>query len=39
MKKERYEKPKSELEEFNTTDVISTSTTSGDDNDTPFPWG
>lgn len=38
--KEIYEKPIAELEEFKTVDVITTSTTTtGDDNDTPFPFG
>lgn len=35
--KEIYEKPIAELEEFKTVDIITTST--NDDNDTPFPWG
>ena len=34
--KEIYEKPIADLEEFKTVDVITTST--GDDNDTPFPF-
>ena len=37
--KEIYEKPMTELEEFKTVDVITTSGNSDDDNDTPFPWG
>lgn len=37
--KEIYEKPITELEEFKTVDVITTSGNPGDDNDTPFPWG
>ena len=34
MKKEYYEKPETEVNEFKIVDVISTS---GDDNDTTFP--
>ena len=34
--KEKYFKPTVETEEFKTVDVIATS---GDDNETPFPWG
>lgn len=37
--KEIYEKPITDFEEFKTVDVITTSGTPGDDNDTPFPWG
>ncbi len=43
MKKEYYEKPETEVNEFKIVDVISTSgeeptTNPGDDNDTTFPW-
>lgn len=34
--KEQYIKPITEIEEFKTVDIV---TTSGDDNDTPFPFG
>lgn len=37
--KEKYTKPVTELEEFKTIDVITTSSNPGDDNDTPFPFG
>lgn len=37
--KEKYTKPVTELEEFNTIDVITTSSNPGDDNNTPFPFG
>lgn len=37
--KEIYEKPITELEEFITVDVITTSGNPGDDNETPFPFG
>lgn len=36
--KEIYEKPITELEEFKTIDVITTSSNPGDDNDTKFPF-
>lgn len=36
--KEIYEKPITDIEEFKTADVITTSNP-GDDNPTPFPWG
>lgn len=39
----KYERPETEVNEFVTVDVITTSgepvTDPGDDNDTPFPWG
>lgn len=42
--KEKYERPETEVNEFATVDVITTSggeptTDPGDDNTTPFPWG
>lgn len=37
--KEIYEKPITNIEEFKTVDVITTSGNPGDDNDTPFPFG
>ena len=37
--KEIYEKPITNIEEFNTIDVITTSSNPGDDNDTPFLFG
>lgn len=41
----KYERPETEVNEFATVDVITTSgegeptTDPGDDNTTPFPWG
>ncbi len=39
----KYERPETEVNEFATVDVITTSgepvTNPGDDNPTPFPWG
>lgn len=35
--KEKYERPETEVNEFSTVDVITTSAT--DDNNTTFPWG
>lgn len=41
--KEKYERPETEVNEFATADVITTSgetvTNPGDDNPTLFPWG
>lgn len=38
MNKEFYEKPITQISEFKTVDIITTSVPT-DDNDTPFPWG
>ena len=37
--KEIYEKPVTDVEEFKTVDVITTSGTPGDDNDVVWPFG
>lgn len=37
--KEKYERPETEVNEFSTVDIITTSNNPGDDNNTPFPWG